>query len=440
MEAQSDLQKIKVKLNNRFLVMSFLAFILIPEVHYGSYYFGVQWGFIFIWGLTVAIDPIPPGFHYSFVNLSDISYIAVILVYLLLLVLNLILSRRYQRTQRLGKLFRLNMIAYFTPTFIITLFVFLIPLINSIFFSVNAFGMFSPANGIVGLTYFFIQERRMNVSFEVLEKNIPTIRDYITSTRSWLSQMQPTGLSSEGSFNIAEFDGKKYAETKDLLKISLRSAKRGANQQLARELSSYSQDLQRFETSLKNQGIITKIFEERRNITEELNKIEVALGAGTIADLHKKIPEAGKSVKRFGEQVNRFGLPDLLEASGALIKRFERLSAVFPIIEGAQGITDQLKAVQDEFKTDEFGSLTKLNQAIVKLGEFEQQATKLNAIDFASKISQWKFNLLKLRGELQEILDQKAGVTSSAQVTTEIQDLLNKFNDWNTDKSQKKID
>jgi hypothetical protein len=123
----------------------------------------------------------------------------------------------------------------------------------------------------------------------------------------------------------------------------LRSAKRGANQQLSRELSSYSQDLQKFETSLKNQGALLKVYEEHKKITEELNKIETALGAGTIADLHTKIPEAGKSVKKFEEQVERFGLPDLIDANAALTKRFERLSAIFKSSKARNALLTNLK-------------------------------------------------------------------------------------------------
>ena len=83
-------------------------------------------------------------------------------------------------------------------------------------------------------------------------------------------------------------------------------------------------------------------------------------------------------------------------------------------------------------------SLGRLTQVVLDLGKYEAAATKLQAFDFANKISQWKYNLLKFRNELQEKLDQKAGVTTTADVAEEIYQLFKKFDSWSLDQSQKK--
>jgi hypothetical protein len=73
-----------------------------------------------------------------------------------------------------------------------------------------------------------------------------------------------------------------------------------------------------------------------------------------------------------------------------------------------------------------------------RLGKHETQASSLSAIDFAANISASKNNLIRIRNELQELVDKEAGVAKSADVGAEINTLLQQFDAWSLDKTLKR--
>jgi len=307
----TDLSNITARINRKFLIITNLAFFLVPNILFAVTQISfdqtglvTQLQFPFGWFVNITSTNGVITFSSWFLTQNP-AYAGITLgllaLYTILLIVNYDTYARLRRENRLDQLFTVNFKTYFMPVLIFLLVGFLSSLYP---ITINP-SFVVPVGIYVGLPYFFLKERQLHVSFKFLEENLPGIRAYMDTIKAWTSQV---GENSTGPIPYAsEFNGRKHANVKKDLALCIKVADKGMKSEILGELKTYVGELKAFEKTLKQEEDVQKVLREQKELAEELDSLQRRLEEGAIAGLEKEITAAGKTVSIVAERVGKYG-------------------------------------------------------------------------------------------------------------------------------------